>query len=201
MKKKAFTLIELLVIVAIIGVLAAVVIVNLDSAQARSRDARRFSDLNMITKAYQMYYEKNDTYTIAGAGGSSSVSVALCGGSAEVSCGASSGHFNYAPTVASGGYQTTSLNQGLINAGFLVSKVDDPTCPFLANPAYSETFDSETEFCYLIYYADNIKLSAFSHMETYSTSDRTTSLDQSAMNNTDYMEEHFGGNFAVSVIP
>ena len=60
--RMAFTLIELLVIVAIIGVLAAVVIVNLDSAQARSRDTKRVSDLNEVAKTLQRYHADNGRF-------------------------------------------------------------------------------------------------------------------------------------------
>lgn len=53
--KKGFTLIELLVVVAIIGLLATVVLASLNSARAKSRDARRVSDLGQIKTALFMY--------------------------------------------------------------------------------------------------------------------------------------------------
>jgi len=54
MVKKAFTLIELLVVVAIIGILATVVVVNLSSAQAKARDSKRVSDIQQINQAIQL---------------------------------------------------------------------------------------------------------------------------------------------------
>lgn len=54
--RKAFTLIEILVVVAIIGVLAAIIIINLDKAQARSRDSRRVADLDALQVALRLYY-------------------------------------------------------------------------------------------------------------------------------------------------
>lgn len=54
MKNKAFTLIELLVVIAIIGILATVVIVSLNSARAKARDAQRLSDMKSYQTAIAM---------------------------------------------------------------------------------------------------------------------------------------------------
>lgn len=62
MKSKGFTLIELLVVIAIIGVLSAVVLVSLNSARAKSRDARRLSDVRQIMTALEIYYNDNGAY-------------------------------------------------------------------------------------------------------------------------------------------
>lgn len=58
-KLKGFTLIELLVVIAIIGVLATFIVASFSNAQARSRDARRKSDLDAVKKALSIY--KNST--------------------------------------------------------------------------------------------------------------------------------------------
>lgn len=62
-KKKitGFTLIELLVAIAIIGVLAAAILASVNTARARSRDARRKSDLNQIRTAIELYVATNGT--------------------------------------------------------------------------------------------------------------------------------------------
>ncbi len=64
MKKmqKGFTLIELLVVIAIIGILSAVVLVSLNSARAKSRDARRLSDIRQIMTALELFYNDNSAY-------------------------------------------------------------------------------------------------------------------------------------------
>ncbi|MBU1102381.1 prepilin-type N-terminal cleavage/methylation domain-containing protein [Patescibacteria group bacterium] len=52
-----FTLIELLVVIAIIGLLATIVLVSLNSARIKARDARRQSDMHQIALAMEMYYD------------------------------------------------------------------------------------------------------------------------------------------------
>jgi general secretion pathway protein G len=59
---KGFTLIELLVVIAIIGILSSVVLASLSTARAKSRDARRISDLGQIRLALEMYYDASSTY-------------------------------------------------------------------------------------------------------------------------------------------
>ena len=78
-KKLGFTLIELLVVVAIIGVLASVVMVSLNSAREKGRDARRLSDLKQIQTALEMYYDDHGYYPQRNYAYTSSAS---CGGTA-----------------------------------------------------------------------------------------------------------------------
>jgi len=60
--KKCFTLIELLVVVAIMGLLAALAVIALNTARARARDARRVSDIKQIQTALELYYMDNYKY-------------------------------------------------------------------------------------------------------------------------------------------
>lgn len=60
--KRGFTLIELLIVISIIGILSSVVLVSLNSARAKSRDARRFADVRQIQTALELFYNDNTNY-------------------------------------------------------------------------------------------------------------------------------------------
>lgn len=61
-----FTLIELLVVISIIGILATLVVANLNAARVRARDAERKSDLKNIETALRLYFNDNGTYPATG---------------------------------------------------------------------------------------------------------------------------------------
>ena len=77
--KKGFTLIELLVVIAIIGILSSIVMVSLNSARAKARDAKRQGDLNALQTALQLYADSQDTFKYPSDGSGSFCSVATGG--------------------------------------------------------------------------------------------------------------------------
>ena len=61
-----FTLIELLVVIAIIGILASIVLVSLNSARAKGRDAKRVADLQQFQRAVAMSTNANGLANFSG---------------------------------------------------------------------------------------------------------------------------------------
>ncbi len=63
-----FTLIELLVVIAIIGLLASVILVSVSNARAKSRDAKRASDMTRMVTAFELFNAANRGYPAAASG-------------------------------------------------------------------------------------------------------------------------------------
>lgn len=95
-KQKGFTLIELLVVIAIIGLLASVVLVALNSARQKSRDAKRVGDLNQLAKAMELYF--NDVAAYPTGTGYTSVGGAVFGSAQLISYNPSDKQITMTPT-------------------------------------------------------------------------------------------------------
>lgn len=64
-KEGGFTLVELLVVIGIIAILATILLLQLGTARAKGRDAKRISDMNQIRTALELYFDDNSTYPAA----------------------------------------------------------------------------------------------------------------------------------------
>lgn len=62
LNNKGFTIIELLVVIVIIGILIALALPNLFSAQARGRDTDRKNELKNLQTKLETYFNDNDSY-------------------------------------------------------------------------------------------------------------------------------------------
>lgn len=59
---KAFTLIELLIVIAVIGILVAVILPNLIGMRERARDTVKKNDVNQLKKALRLYFDDFGAY-------------------------------------------------------------------------------------------------------------------------------------------
>ncbi len=64
-KNQGFTIVELLIVIVVIGILAALVIVQFTNVQARARDAERKSDIRALQSKVAEYYALNGYYPTA----------------------------------------------------------------------------------------------------------------------------------------
>jgi type II secretion system protein G len=71
-QNQSFTLIELLIVIAIIGILAALIIVSVTAALSKARDAQRVADANEMVNALKQYFINNDGYPFQGTGSADS---------------------------------------------------------------------------------------------------------------------------------
>jgi prepilin-type N-terminal cleavage/methylation domain-containing protein len=82
--QKGFTLIELLVVVAIIGLLSSVVLISLNTARSKARDAKRLADIRQVSSALEIYFNDNGSYPVATAWtGATSLSASLTAGATK----------------------------------------------------------------------------------------------------------------------
>lgn len=76
LREDAFTLIELLIVVAIIGILSALLMTNFIGIRQRARDAQRKSDIRQMQSALELY--RSDVGSYPSPGGSNTLNATAC---------------------------------------------------------------------------------------------------------------------------
>ncbi len=119
---KGFTVVEIVVVIAVIGILAAIVLASYGSAQARARDSTRMHDLNTIKSALKVHATFKGDWVEAGSG---------CGYNGD-----GGGWFNY----TNGSTYTKSISTCLEEAGYLDTPIIDPTGGKTSSPTSGYTY-------------------------------------------------------------
>lgn len=76
---RGFTIIELVVVIAIIGILSGIVVINVNNYIAKARDTARISNVQAIGKALQMYYADHGRFPTAACFFNTSPATGNCG--------------------------------------------------------------------------------------------------------------------------
>lgn len=93
-RPKGFTLVELLVVMAIIGILAALVVGNFRTTQLKARDAQRKSDLKQLAASLELYFNDYGRYPA-----SAGTLIAGCPTTTQTACSWGSGTFTDGQTT------------------------------------------------------------------------------------------------------
>lgn len=64
--RSGFTLVELLLVIFIIGLLASIVVVAVNSARIKARDGRRIADVTQVRNAVEMFADQSGTFPSTG---------------------------------------------------------------------------------------------------------------------------------------
>lgn len=117
---KGFTLIELLIVIAILGILAAAVLVAVNPAkrQRQARDSARKNDVGQLATALQAYYTTPGQGVYPGPSG--------VGASGGLTALTTSGDLKQIPTDPTGGDYSLTLN-GTSTEAALYIVLEDPT--------------------------------------------------------------------------
>ena len=144
-KQKGFTLIELLVVIAIIGLLASVVLVALNGAREKSREAKRLADVSQMSAAFELMFNDSNAYPTgansAVASGYSAAAGAILGNGQGLMAVTTKGTFNLTPTyIGLVPYNPTPIDSGtgaaLCNTAAAVTTASTAATPAAGPTSY-----------------------------------------------------------------
>ena len=138
---RGFTLIELLIVIAIIGVLATLLMVNFIGVRQRARDAQRKSDLRQIQSALEIYRSDNGSYPASSGTGATSSLAANCPTNSPVSLGNSDCSATYLQKIpvdpsSSGNYYYSSSGGSTYTLGTCLENLGDSQKDHPNSPLY-----------------------------------------------------------------
>ena len=94
--KQGFTLLELLIVIAIIGLLTAIILVAVDASKAKARDVGRATQLQEFMKALELYYIEHGVYPADGVA-DAGAAIPLIQGGGVGNALAASGYLSFVP--------------------------------------------------------------------------------------------------------
>ena len=118
-----FTFVEMLVVIAVIGVLAAVIYPNFSQSSAVARDAKRKADLRELQAAIELYKQKNGRYPEGCKGPTTNLTTVWSGHSGTFACASGNQYIiDLAPEFISVLPQDPKLNGA--NSGYVYAVND-----------------------------------------------------------------------------